>query len=213
MTKLNQRIAKVNQELFKNAYVKRNNKWLPSDKRPKSISTARQYEFFRKEFGTEFGIDTKIVEMNDDFVCMKSEIVDNNNGRIIAVGFSTQYWGEGNEIPKAETYSKSRALCNFGLIDGDITSYEENVDVGNQMEEVNKDIPQNNGDIEPDFVIKKYKTAPNLKELERLTKEYESFETKLLKTNHLISTWRLVVNARENRLSSLKNNKRSNNER
>ncbi len=47
----------------------------------------------------------------------------------------------------------------------------------------------------------------------KISKSLISFETKLLKTNHLISTWRLVVNARENRLSSLKNNKRSNNER
>ena len=206
--KLNERITKVNQDLFKHAYVKRNNKWLPADKRPKSISTARQYEFFRKEFGIEYGIDTKIALSNENCIVMKSEIAD-ATGRIIATGYSTQYWGEGNEVAKAETYSKSRALSNFGLIDGDITSYEEYLDVGVEMEEAKEDTSQNNESINPDFVIKKYKSAKTLDELSRLEKMYKDFETKLLKTNHLISTWRLVVNARENRLSSLKNSKRS----
>ena len=48
--------------------------------------------------------------MNDDFVCMKSEIVDNNNGRIIAVGFSTQYWGEKRN-PKSRDLQQIYELC------------------------------------------------------------------------------------------------------
>jgi len=210
MNKINERIKKINIDLFKNAYVKRNHKWLPADKRPKSISTARQYEFFRKEFGIEFGIDTNIVENNPQFVVMKTEIVDNMTGRIIAVGFSTQYYEDGNAIAKCETYSKSRALSNFGLIDGDITSYEENISVGNQMEEVNEGTSQMNESINPDFVIKKYKNAPSLKELDRLESEYKDFETKLLKETHLLRLYRQVTDARETRRRVLK---RSTNER
>lgn len=207
--KLSERITKVNQDLFKHAYVKRNNKWLPADKRPKSISTARQYEFFRKEFGIEYGIDTKIALSNEHCIVMKSEIAD-ATGRIIATGYSTQYWGEGNEVAKAETYSKSRALSNFGLIDGDITSYEEYLDVGVEMEEVKEDTSQNNESINPNFVIKKYKLAKTLDELNNLEKSYKEFETKLLKERHLLRLYRQVTDARETRRNTLEG---ANNER
>jgi len=91
----------------------------------KCISVWSQVKAFREVFGTEYGINTMIVEHSDRYVIVKSLIMGYDPERIIATGFSKQYRDKPGYLSSAETFAISRALSFMGILLEDITSKEE----------------------------------------------------------------------------------------
>jgi hypothetical protein len=95
----------------------------------KCVSVWSQVKAFREVFGTEYGINTMIVEHSDRYVIVKSLIMGYDPERIIATGFSKQYRDKPGYLSSAETFAISRALSFMGILLEDITSKEEYEDL------------------------------------------------------------------------------------
>ena len=91
----------------------------------KTVSAWSKIRYFREVFGTEFGINTMIVEHSDRYVIVKSLIMGYDPERIIATGYSKQFRDKLGYLEIAETFATTRALSFMGLMLEDITSKEE----------------------------------------------------------------------------------------
>jgi hypothetical protein len=91
----------------------------------KTVSAWSKIKYFREVFGTEFGMNTMIVEHSDRYVIVKSLIMGYDPERIIATGFSKQYRDKPGYLSSAETFAISRALSFLGILLEDLTSKEE----------------------------------------------------------------------------------------
>ena len=91
----------------------------------KTVSAWSKIKYFREVFGTEFGINTMIVEHSDRYVIVKSLIMGYDPERIIATGYSKQFRDKPCYLEIAETFATTRALSFMGLCLEDLTSKEE----------------------------------------------------------------------------------------
>jgi hypothetical protein len=91
-------------------------------------------EVFRRIFGSEFGINTNIVndlEFASNFpIVVKAEIVDKMTGTIVASGHSVEFVGSNHvnsvaPLEACETSAIGRALACFGLHGGEFASGTE----------------------------------------------------------------------------------------
>ena len=115
---MKEKIKQVNELCAANgAYINQHGK--------KTVSAWSKVKYFREVFGTEFGINTMIVEHSDRYVIVKSLIMGYDPERIIATGFSKQYRDKPGYLSSAETFAISRALSFLGILLEDLTSKEE----------------------------------------------------------------------------------------
>ena len=91
----------------------------------KTVSAWSKIKYFREVFGTEFGINCRIIEHSDRYVIMKCEILGYDPERIVASGYSKQFRDKPGYLEIAETFAITRALSIMGLMLEDITSKEE----------------------------------------------------------------------------------------
>ena len=91
----------------------------------KTVSAWSKIKYFREVFGTEFGINTMIVEHSDRYVIVKSLIMGYDPERIIATGYSKQFRDKPGYLEIAETFATTRALSFMGILLEDMTSKEE----------------------------------------------------------------------------------------
>ncbi len=111
----------------------------------KTVSAWSKVKYFREVFGTEFGINTMIVEHSDRYVIVKSLIMGYDPERIISTGFSKQYRDKPGYLSSAETFAISRALSFMGILLEDITSKEEYEELDIPVQPMNgKDTTSNN---------------------------------------------------------------------
>lgn len=96
----------------------------------KTVSAWSKIKYFREIFGTEFGINCRIVEHSDRYVIMKCEILGYDPERIVASGYSKQYRDKPGYLEIAETFAITRALSFMGILLEDLTSMEEYKDLG-----------------------------------------------------------------------------------
>jgi len=96
----------------------------------KTVSAWSKIKYFREIFGTEFGINCRIVEHSDRYVIMKCEILGYDPERIVATGYSKQYRDKPGYLEIAETFAITRALSFMGILLEDLTSMEEYKDLG-----------------------------------------------------------------------------------
>ncbi len=138
----------------------------------KCISVWSQVKAFREVFGTEYGINTMIVEHSDRYVIVKSLIMGYDPERIISTGFSKQYRDKPGYLSSAETFAISRALSFMGILLEDITSKEEYEDLEIPVQPMNtKDTTSANNRYDVDVVnelIKKVSFAPHTAKLDFL---------------------------------------------
>ena len=136
----------------------------------KTVSAWSKIKYFREVFGTEFGMNTMIVEHSDRYVIVKSLIMGYDPERIISTGFSKQYRDKPGYLSSAETFAISRALSFMGILLEDITSKEEYEDLEIQVKPMNgKDIGPTN--VDPNIVnelMKKVHYAPHTAKLDFL---------------------------------------------
>ncbi len=138
----------------------------------KCISVWSQVKAFREVFGTEYGINTMIVEHSDRYVIVKSLIMGYDPERIISTGFSKQYRDKPGYLSSAETFAISRALSFMGILLEDITSKEEYEELEIPVQSMNgKDTTSNNINYDDSIVnelTKKIAFAPHTAKLDFL---------------------------------------------
>ena len=90
---------------------------------------AMRVEFLRRAFGTELGISTEIVSIDERVVIMRASITD-AEGRVLATGYaeefrSTKGVNSTSALENAETSAVGRALAALGLGGGEYASADE----------------------------------------------------------------------------------------
>ena len=103
----------------------------------KTVSAWSKIKYFREVFGTEYGINTMIVEHSDRYVIVKSLIMGYDPERIIATGYSKQFRDKPGYLEIAETFATTRALSFMGLCLEDLTSKEEYEELGIPVQPMN----------------------------------------------------------------------------
>tara|TARA_R100000234_G_scaffold38207_1_gene22602 strand:+ start:1916 stop:2623 length:708 start_codon:yes stop_codon:yes gene_type:complete len=86
-------------------------------------------EAFRKQHGTEFGVDTSILVNDGQKVVVKAIITDKDS-RIVGAGMAEEIRGQGlvnttSALENAETSAIGRALASLGLAGGEYASANE----------------------------------------------------------------------------------------
>jgi hypothetical protein len=115
---MKEKIKQVNDLCLANgAYINQHGK--------KTVSAWSKVKYFREVFGTEFGINTMIVEHSDRYVIVKCLIMGYDPERIIATGYSKQFRDKPGYLEIAETFAITRALSFMGILLEDVTSKEE----------------------------------------------------------------------------------------
>jgi len=115
---MKEKIKQVNELCAANgAYINQHGK--------KTVSAWSKVKYFREVFGTEFGINTMIVEHSDRYVIVKCLIMGYDPERIIATGYSKQFRDKPGYLEIAETFATTRALSFMGILLEDVTSKEE----------------------------------------------------------------------------------------
>tara|TARA_Y100001937_G_scaffold42521_1_gene60217 strand:- start:1932 stop:2564 length:633 start_codon:yes stop_codon:yes gene_type:complete len=97
------------------------------------IKAASKIKYFIEEFVGEIGIKTSIKSF-DDFYVGYTEIKD-KDGLILSTGHAKVFRNKPNSFECAETFSLSRALSFFGVMDDNITSKEEYDHIGIPLKE------------------------------------------------------------------------------
>ena len=143
----------------------------------KTVSAWSKIKYFREVFGTEFGMNTMIVEHSDRYVIVKCLIMGYDPERIIATGYSKQFRDKPGYLEIAETFATTRALSFMGICLEDLTSKEEYEDLGIPVQPMNgKDIGPTN--VDPNIVnelIKKISFAPHTAKLDFLWRANKDF--------------------------------------
>jgi len=103
----------------------------------KTVSAWSKIKYFREVFGTEFGMNTMIVEHSDRYVIVKCLIMGYDPERIIATGYSKQFRDKPGYIEIAETFAITRALSFMGILLEDVTSKEEYEELDIPVQPVN----------------------------------------------------------------------------
>lgn len=138
----------------------------------KTVSAWSKIKYFREVFGTEFGINCRIVEHSDRYVIMKCEILGYDPERIVASGYSKQFRDKPGYLEIAETFAITRALSFMGLCLEDLTSKEEYEELYIPVQPMNtKDTTSANNRYDVDVVnelIKKVSFAPHTAKLDFL---------------------------------------------
>jgi len=115
---MKEKIKQVNDLCLANgAYINQHGK--------KTVSAWSKVKYFREVFGTEFGMNTMIVEHSDRYVIVKCLIMGYDPERIIATGYSKQFRDKPGYLEIAETFATTRALSFMGILLEDVTSKEE----------------------------------------------------------------------------------------
>lgn len=92
-------------------------------------TVAKRVDEFRKQYGVNLSIITRLISADDNTVVMKAEIID-MDGRVIATGYAEEnrkasQINRTSALENCETSAIGRALANFGLAGGEYASADE----------------------------------------------------------------------------------------
>ena len=133
-----------------------------------TVSAWSKIKYFRQVFGSDYGVQFKIMEHSDRAVIMKCIISTKDPEFIVSEGFSKQYRDKPGYFDLATSFSFCRALTHLGILDDDLTSKEEYDELGLDIRKESKDTSQLNDDVDVEDVKDSFKKAIHLPRLKYL---------------------------------------------
>ncbi len=133
-----------------------------------TVSAWSKIKYFRQVFGSDYGVQFKLMEHSDRALIMKCIISTKDPEFIVSEGFSKQYRDKPGYFDLATSFSFCRALTYLGILDDDLTSKEEYDELGLDIRKESKDTSQLNDDVNVEDVKDSFKKAihtPRLKYL------------------------------------------------
>lgn len=104
----------------------------------KCIKAASKIKYFIEEFMGDIGIKTNIKSFDDYYIGYTE--IKNIDGLILSTGHAKVFRNKPNSFECAETFSLSRALSFFGVMDDNITTKEEYDIIGIPLERESADV-------------------------------------------------------------------------
>ena len=137
-------------------------------------TVAKRVDEFRKENGTKLAIVTSIVDLNENTVVMKAEILDENRNAI-ATGFAEEHRtasqiNRTSALENCETSAIGRALANFGLGGGEYASADE---VANAIQQQNEITAPKKASLTFEEIRKHLKTLDTVTKVNDYAKEVQ----------------------------------------
>jgi len=133
-----------------------------------TVSAWSKIKYFRQVFGSDYGVQFKIMEHSDRALIMKCIISTKDPEFIVSEGYSKQYRDKPGYFDLATSFSFCRALTYLGILDDDLTSKEEYDELGLDIREMSKDTSQLNDDVDVEEVKDSFKKAIHLPRLKYL---------------------------------------------
>lgn len=139
-----------------------------NDRGQKTVSAWSKIKYFRQVFGSDYGVQFKIMEHSDRAVIMKCIISTKDPEFVVSEGYSKQYRDKAGYLDLATSFSFARALTYLGILDDDLTSKEEYDELGLDIRKEDKDTSQLNDDVDVEEVKDSFKQAIHLPRLKYL---------------------------------------------
>lgn len=139
-----------------------------NDRGQRTVSAWSKIKYFRQVFGSDYGVQFKIMEHSDRAVIMKCIISTKDPEFIVSEGYSKQYRDKAGYLDIATTFAFTRALTYLGILDDDLTSKEEYDELGLDVRKEDKDTSQLNDDVDVEEVKDSFKQAIHLPRLKYL---------------------------------------------
>ena len=139
-----------------------------NDRGQRTVSAWSKIKYFRQVFGSDYGVQFKIMEHSDRAVIMKCIISTKDPEFIVSEGYSKQYRDKAGYLELAQTFAFTRALTYLGMLDNDLTSKEEYEELGLNIRSESKDTPQLNEGINVEEIKDSFKQAVHLPRLNYL---------------------------------------------
>ena len=133
-----------------------------------TVSAWSKIKYFRQVFGSDYGVQFKLMEHSDRALIMKCIISTKDPEIIVSEGFSKQYRDKPGYFDLATSFSFCRALTYLGILDDDLTSKEEYDELGLDIRKESKDTSQLNDDVDVEDVKDSFKKAIHLPRLKYL---------------------------------------------
>ena len=171
----------------------------------KYTQVVHRMEAFRREHGTDFGIDTEILVNDGKRVVVKAIITDKDNRRVGA-GMAEEIRGQGlvnttSALENAETSAIGRALASLGLAGGEYASANEMDAVVRKTENLKQTPPK---EVRSEVVANSYSSNQE-KSSPPPTETWEEIQEKVKKEIKSICTkmWSIEIRQQE-RLKELR---------
>ena len=175
-----------------------------NDRGQKTVSAWSKIKYFRQIFGSDYGVQFKIMEHSDRAVIMKCIISTKDPEFIVSEGYSKQYRDKAGYLDIATTFAFTRALTYLGILDDDLTSKEEYDELGLDVRKKDKDTSQLNDDVDVEEIKDSFKQAVHLPRLNFLRDAVYGKQIDYLLKNRL-RDYRQITDVFETRKHQLEN--------
>jgi len=175
-----------------------------NDRGQKTVSAWSKIKYFRQVFGSDYGVQFKIMEHSDRAVIMKCIISTKDPEFIVSEGYSKQYRDKAGYLDLATSFSFARALTYLGILDNDLTSKEEYDELGLNIRKKDKDTSQLNDDVDVEEIKESFKQAVHLPRLNFLRDAVYGKQIDYLLKNRL-RDYRQITDVFETRKHQLEN--------
>lgn len=181
-----------------------------NDRGQRTVSAWSKIKYFRQVFGSDYGVQFKIMEHSDRAVIMKCIISTKDPEFVVSEGYSKQYRDKSGYLDLATTFAFTRALTYMGMLDNDLTSKEEYEELGLNIRSEDKEPShQNNNDddmddplptmeVDPKEIKKSFENANHLPRLKYLRDVVYKNQIDFLLKNSL-RDYRIVTDMYETR--------------
>jgi len=150
-----------------------------NDRGQRTVSAWSKIKYFRQVFGSDYGVQFKIMEHSDRAVIMKCIISTKDPEFVMSEAYAKVYRDKPGYLEIAQTFSFTRALTYLGMLDDDLTSKEEYEALGLNIRSVDKETSHQNNDddmddplptmeVDPEEIKEQFKTAVHLPRLKYL---------------------------------------------
>ena len=96
-----------------------------NDRGQRTVSAWSKIKYFRQVFGSDYGVQFKIMEHSDRAVIMKCTLSTKDPEFVMSEAYAKVYRDKAGYLEIAQTFAFTRALTYLGILDDDLTSKEE----------------------------------------------------------------------------------------